>query len=414
LILQNKIMTKLFIAICLSIISTDLIADDFNIAKIVIREPAGINRSLEYIEFQLQLKADDFNTDELNIIAEDIEDGNVLPCQVSSISLFQKENILLLKIIFPISIKANENKSFLLKSVEKKETVVTDLNYSGEGMNLIIENNYFIADLSSSDQDEAKSHNSGQLRELQIKMDFNQLLFRTENRMHWAPNFQRYGLEYYSTIAGWENPTNYVFSEGPYLIYTHRKDLAPDHPEILLTANYSFYSGLPYFKFYSSVNIVEDVTLYLLRNDEMTMDSLFTNIAYQNNSGKIIDLSFSERYAELEKSPIDNNVLWLCFYNKENGYAFGSIRMKYDNTNDKGMPSPTYQPYTKISDGAEGGKYWNRILINDNPLLVSKGSSYVEENAYLIFKIHEGNKFNDIVQWMNIIRNPIEVIVLQE
>ncbi len=160
------------------------------------------------------------------------------------------------------------------------------------------------------------------------------------------------------------------------------------------------------------MDIVKDVTLVMLRNDEMTMDSLFTNIAYQNKSGNIIDLPFSERYSELDKNPIRNNSPWVCFYNEEKGFAFGSIRIKYDNTNQNGLQSPTYLPRTKISNGAEGGKYWNRILIDNTKLIVPQGSSYREENAYIVFKINKENKFKEIEEWMITLNNPLEISVI--
>ncbi|MDZ7765954.1 MAG: hypothetical protein U5K00_16310 [Melioribacteraceae bacterium] len=299
------------------------------------------------------------------------------------------------------------------KNIEKIKNVVTDLKLSGEGLDLIINNNFYRANLSKSNQSEAKNYDSGQLCDLLIKGKFNQLLFRTENRMHWAPNFQKPGMEYYNTIAGWQNPKRYIVNKGPYLISTQRQDSAPDVPEILLTTDYFFYAGLPYFKFYSSMDIIEDVNLSLLRNDEMTMDSLFTHVAYQSNSGQIIDLSFAERYKEFEENPIESNAPWVCFYNIDIGYAFGSIRIKYDNTNDTGLPSPTYHSHTKISDGAERGKYWNRCLIDNYPVFVPKGSSYREENAYLIFEINKEDKFKEIIEQLNIIKNPVEVTLIQ-
>jgi hypothetical protein len=412
--LQNKILIRFLIIISLTINSKDLIADDFNSAKIIICETSGLSRPLEYIEFQLQVELAGNNSNEINIVAEDMQNGEQIPCQVFNKNVYEKENIILLHIVFPISIEANARKIYLLKRVKKKKSVSSDLNIYGEGLNLIVENKYYNADLSKSDQSEAKSHDSGQLRELLIKMNFNQLLFRTENRMHWAPNFQKPEMEFYNTIAGWESPEVFLLNHGPYLIFSQRKDSAPDHPEILLTANYYFYAGLPYFKFFSSMNIIKNVTLYLLRNDEMTMDSLFTHIAYQDNSGQIIDLSFSERYQELEENPIDNNSPWLCFYNEKKGYAFGSIRIKYDNTNQSGLPSPTYLPHTKISDGAEGGKYWNRRLIHEYPVFVPKGSCYIEENAYIVFKINKENKFKEIRDWTARMRCPLKVNVYPE
>lgn len=410
----KKIPVWFIAAIALIINSHELIGEDFTIAKLRVRETAGISRSIEYVDLNLQYKTN-YNYDNgLNIIAEDINDGEQVICQIIDKKVFQKESLTSLHIIFPISIAANEQKLFLLKNVDNRKSVSTDLEVNGDGLDLVIDNNYYRADLSKSNQSESKSHESGQLNELLIKMNFNKELFRTENRMHWAPNFQKLGQEYYSTIAGWENPRSYQLNKGPYLISTRRKDAAPDHPEIILTANYNFYAGLPYIRFFSSMDVIEDVTLLLLRNDEMTMDSMFTHVAYQNNTGKIIDLAFSERYKELDVNPIENNSPWLCFYNEENGYAFGSIRIKYDITNRSGLPSPTYIPHTKISDGAEGGKYWNRRLIHEYPIIVPKGSLYIEENAYIVFEISKENKFEKIVEWMNIITNPVEVTILYE
>ncbi|MFZ1289896.1 MAG: hypothetical protein WAR79_07390 [Melioribacteraceae bacterium] len=412
--LNKEILLKFLICMCLSLISNDIIADELALAKVTIQEPCGIARSLEYIEIQLQLELGAHSNKELNIVAEDSQSGDAITCQIFNNKVYGKENVISLYVVFPISICANERKIFLLKTVDKEKFVTTDLNYSGTGLDLLIENDFYRANLSRKQQSEAKSHNAGQLNELLIKMDFNQLLFRTENRMHWAPSFQKLGMEYYTTSSGWDNPKHYVFDKGPYLISTQRKDLAPELPEILLTANYYFYAGLPYFKFFSNMDIVNDVTLVMLRNDEMTMDSLFTNIAYQNSAGNIIDLSFSKRYDELEKNPIDNNAPWVCFYNSEKGYAFGSIRIKYDNTNKNGFASPTFLPHTKISDGSEGGKYWNRILIDNSPIVVPEGSNYMEENAYIVFKINKDDKFREIQEWMTILRNPLKISVFPE
>jgi hypothetical protein len=389
-----------------------LMENDSTLAKVSIQEPTVISRALEYIELQMQLKLSEVKSESLIINAKDVLSDEIIPCQIFGLEEYKDENILLLNIIFPISIEAHEQKIYLLTTSEISNEVNTDLEANGEGLDLVIDNNYYRADLSRSDKSEAKNNPSGQLSELKIKMDFNQLLFRTENRMHWGPNFQKKGMEYYNTIAGWKYPSTYEFTQGPYLVSTHRQDYAPDHPEILLTANYSFYAGLPYFKFFSSMNIVDDIVLFLLRNDEMTMDSLFTHVAYQNNSGEIIDLSFSDRYDELEENPIPNDAPWLCFYNAERGYAFGSIRIKYDNTNQNGLQSPTYLPHTKISNGAEGGKYWNRRLIHENHTFVPSGSSYVEENAYIVFKINKEDKFKEIEEWMTILSNPLEISVI--
>ncbi|MBN2367236.1 MAG: hypothetical protein JXL67_13790, partial [Calditrichaeota bacterium] len=199
---------------------------------------------------------------------------------------------------------------------------------------------------------------------------------------------------------------------GPYLVRTERQDKAPAHPEILLTASYDFYASKPYFIFYSEMEVIRDVWLSLLRNDEMTMDSLFTHVAFQRPDGEIVDLPFDKRYEILKKKPLENDAPWLCFYHSDSGHAFGSIRLKYDNTNRFGESSPTWLPHTKISDGAEGGKYWNRRLIHEHLIHVPEGNRYVERNAYLVFRIEKNEKFKSILLEARLLQNPLWVNVI--
>jgi hypothetical protein len=287
----------------------------------------------------------------------------------------------------------------------------SDLSVAGAGLELRVSNKYFIADLTRSDLAEPKSHSSGQIRELLIKMGFNQLLTNAEDRIHWAPNFKRPELEYYTTIAHWERPALNLVEQGPFLVRTVRQDVAPDHPEILLTAVYKFYANAPYFKFHSGMEMVADVWLELLRNDEMTTDSMFSHVAFQRPCGEIVDVRLDERHALLQRQPIEADTPWLCFYNIDKGFAFGTIRLKYDNTNQFGDPSPTYQPHTQIGQWLDR-RYWNRRLIHDHLTLVPKGSRYMEENAYLVFQIGAEDRLGEIKNRARQLQNPIRVTVV--
>ncbi len=386
-------------------------AEDFRLAKVEIQENIGIHRDLEYVVCSLQLPIREVENSDIQIVAVDINNNEKISCQIFNRRTFKKQNIVLFQVIFPVTIDAHEKKDYVLWRSSQTDSIPTDLSYQGKGLEIIVDNEFYRADLTKSDQSEAKNHTSGQLRELFLKMGFDIRLFRTENRMHWAPNFQNADYTDYETIAGWENPENYYLNAGPYLIHTMRTDLAPGHPEILLTANYYFYAGLPYFRFHSSMEITKSIWLSLLRNDEMTMDSLFTHVAFQRPDGHIENLSFSERYKILDEKPIENNAPWLCFYHSDLGYAFGSIRLKYDNKNEQGFDSPTYLPHTKISDGAGGGKYWNRRLIHEHPIFVPVGSRYIEENIYIFFKIDDSEKFSEIIKWSNLTHHPVQVSV---
>lgn len=405
--MQRKTLN--IILVILAIVSGVLTAQENTLLQINVREDYGLNRELEYVELSCQLADHFFEKNSISFFVEDIKSGQTIDCQV--VLTDTMDNQVLATVIFPSSCKAYEKKEYLLKTKKVEEVIPSDLSISGQSTELVIENKFYRADLRKNDNAEPQSHMSGQIREILIKMGSDQLLTNVEDRLHWAPNFKRPGLEYYVTIAHWQLPKVNEINAGPYQISTLREDLAPQHPEILLTARYRFYAGLPYFRFYSRMEMKDDLWLELLRNDEMAMDSMFTHLAFQRPSGEIIDVEFSERYELLKNQPIGNESPWICFYNIDKGFAFGSIRINYDNTNIYGETSPIYQAHTQIGEWLEGIKYWNRRLIHDHLTFVPKGSRYVEDNAYLVFKLNDKDKLHDIKYWAERVRSPLKVTV---
>ena len=391
-------------------------AQDRELARIVLTEPIGLARSREYVKLSLQAEAGALADLHAALLAIDAPTQRAIPCQVFNKQLSANGETVIFSVIFPATLQAGETKTLSLRTSREsgsRSQPVTDLSLAGRGTELRIANKFYVADLRRSDRAEPQSHASGQIRELLIK-EFNQLLTNAEDRLHWAPNFKRPGMEYYTTIAHWNEPRVQAIDNGRYLIQTRRQDLAPGHPEILLTAVYSFYAEVPYFEFYSSMEVTEDLWLELLRNDEMTMDSMFTHLAFQRPEGEIVDVPFAERYELLQQRPIENEAPWLCFYHAEKQYAFGSIRLQYDLTNALGEPSPTYQAHTQIGEWLGGIKYWNRRLIHDHLTFVPKGSRYVERNAYVVFRIGAPQRFEAIENLARQLRNPIRVSVLPQ
>ena len=378
-------------------------------ARLVITEPAGVQRESEFIEMTLQCDDSLLNsTDE--IFAFDEASDLIIPCQLFDVRSSQGKAAF--SVVFPTLLRADETRAFQIRTFPvglKKGN--SDLTLEGEGTELRVGNSFYSADLTRSDHADPKGHPSGQIRELLIKLGFDQLLTNAEDRVHWAPNFKRPGLEYYTTIAHWQNPKVNQVESGPYVVRTVRQDWAPDHPEILLTAVYKFYASVPYFRFYSSMEMKADIWLELLRNDEMTMDSMFTHLAFQRPDGEVVEVEIEKRHALLKTHPIEDDASWLCFYHRGKGFAFGTIRLKYENTNEFGSPSPTYQPHTQIGQWLDR-RYWNRRLIHDHLTFVPKGSRYVEENAYLVFRIGNDHRFEDIQKWAKVLRNPVRVSVM--
>lgn len=390
-------------------IACGLFAQNSELLKIRISEKNNLERSLEYVEFSCQLNFDNSDNGEIHLVAEEIESKRQIPCQVAAHKINDTTNTYLLRVIFPVSMPALSSKQYLLKRNEKEHAVSGNLGMQGEGLGLIIENDFYRADLTKNKDVEPQSHDSGQIRELTIKMGFNHLVTNVEDRVHWAPNFDRPQIEWYTTIAHWSFPKIYQVEKGPYQIRTIRQDKAPDHPEILLSATYNFYDGLPYFKFYSEMEMKEGLWLQLLRNDEMAMDSMFTHLAFERPNGELVDLPFTEMHPLIDDYPIENDSPWLCFYNKDKGFAFGSIRIFYDNRDVFGNESILYEPHTQIGEWLKGIKYWNRRLIHNHLTYVPRGNNYREENAYLVFKASGKDHLKDIQYWAKRLRNPLSV-----
>lgn len=405
-----------FLIVTALLLSLDAAAatQDRELARIILTEPIGLARSREYVKLSLQADAGALADSHAALLAVDAATQRAIPCQIFNKKLSTNGEAVIFSVIFPATLQAGETKTLSLTTSREsgsRSQPVTDLSLAGKGTELRIANKFYVADLRRSERAEPQSHTSGQIRELLIE-EFNQLLTNAEDRLHWAPNFKRPGMEYYTTIAHWNEPRLVEIDNGKYLIQTRRQDLAPGHPEILLTAVYSFYAEVPYFEFYSSMEVTQDLWLELLRNDEMTMDSMFTHLAFQRPEGEIVDVPFTERYELLQQRPIENEAPWLCFYHAEKQYAFGSIRLQYDLTNALGEPSPTYQAHTQIGEWLGGIKYWNRRLIHDHLTFVPKGSRYVERNAYVVFRIGASQRFEAIENLARQLRNPIRVSVL--
>ncbi|MDN5211741.1 hypothetical protein QQ020_06755 [Fulvivirgaceae bacterium BMA12] len=373
------------------------------LTTLLVTETAGIGRDLEYIT--VALNAGEISPVSLREAEKEsgLIAGQLLKAKKDSSGKF------LLEYIFPVTVGAHESKKFEIVFLEgdpPQEGLITH----GTGLELKLENTHFIADLTSTKATAENGLEPGQVAGLVLKQFNNQLLERSHIDMHWAPSFRKEGLSY-KTLGHVRPDSVFVNSEGPYLSTIFRKGNVKQYEEICVTGTYQFFAGLPYFTFSSEMLMEDDVALTLLRNDEMTMDSLFTHLMFPGDNGEIreIELYASNTIEDLDRDRIPDDVNWLCFYHTDLKYALGSIRIAYDNTNMNGGQSPTFQKHTKISAGVNGGRYWNRRLIHEEKTLVPKGSRYIEKNAYLVFAVNSKDPSAQIRDYFQRISNPLKV-----
>jgi len=392
----NSLM--IFTLIALSIM-VSACTQEKSLATIQIEEQNGLDRILTYVSVEIPLINSLKNSEMLMVI--DSESGTSIPVQV--VDTIQDQGTSKLTILFPIAIKANTTRTFQLMITDKMNHITaSDIELSKDALS--VENKTYKA-FFSSEYDER----GGQINGILLKDFDNQLLKRGHISMHWAPNFSKSISDSYFNFEHLSSSSLNDIRNGRYQIVKIRSGTTDSVPEIDLKGKYSFYGGLPYFEFESTMLMKKDVTLNLLRNDEMTMDSLFTHVVYKKKDGKISRLKLYDQELDvLETNPIPDDAAFVAFYHRDKGYGLGSIRLEYDNTNESGNPSPTYHPYTKISKSSSNGRYWNRIL-TDTIQKFPKGSRYTEKNAYLIFKVDKDIPEKEILYYQERLLRPLHI-----
>lgn len=259
----------------------------------------------------------------------------------------------------------------------------------------IIENQYFIADLSHRTI-QGREEDSGTLRALTYK-PFGVTLLRTRNRMHWAPNLQRDGASGYQGIGTW-HPVQELREEQKGDVYIHyREGHLADYPEVKIEAEYRFFPAVPYFVFWSRLTVEKPLVVTLLRNNEMTMDQFFTHVAWPARDGRRHITTFDERRPLLEKEPIAFDAPWVAFLNLEKGYGYGFVSLEC-------KASRTTNPIIGISDGADNGKYWSRRFIGPDATALAPGDRFEERTAYILFSCSKEKPLDEFFDWEKQIR----------
>jgi hypothetical protein len=189
--------------------------------------------------------------------------------------------------------------------------------------------------------------------------------------------------------------------------YTHiREGHHALYPEIRLWAEYRYFAGVPYFLFHAIMNVTQPIDMFWLRAQEMTMDHLFTHVAWPDKLGALRIYDFEARKPVLEKSPIPADVPWVAFVNLEKGYGFGAVVLGYKATRTAGA-------FTSINDGANNGKYWDRHLVSRVSTKLTPGDRYEERTAYILFRTNREKPVAEFLEWEKRLRAPLIARVIR-
>ncbi len=299
-----------------------------------------------------------------------------------------------------VTIGANQTKEFALSEVRPTDPLA--LRYTGP-TGFTIENAILKADHAERVFDD-HIEDSGTLKGLTYK-PFDLTLLRTQNRMHWAPSFQREGERGYSSMATWSpvQRTERTLGSG-WFVHT-REGKHSLYPEIELWAEYRYFAHVPYFLFHAVTSIVEPIQMYWLRGQEMTMDAFFTHVVFPDKEGRPGMYDFEARKPVLEKSPLPADVPWVAFVNLDKGYGLGAVTLGYGATTIAGA-------HTSINDGANDGKYWDRRLVDQKATPLKPGDRYEERSAYVLFRATREAPVGELLEWERRLRAPLTAVVI--
>jgi hypothetical protein len=267
-----------------------------------------------------------------------------------------------------------------------------------EGPGVTVENDIFVADLTKRTVN-GKVEDSGILRALRFK-PAEVTLLRTQNRMHWAPSFQRTGDKGYRSMAMWTPVQQHAHSATAGFLRLTREGHHADYPEIGLWVEYRFFAHVPYFLFRSRMTVEKPIDMYWLRNQEMTMDALFTHAAWPDAKGKPVVMDFEARKPVLARQPLPASIPWIAFVNLDKGYGYGAVVLRY-------KASREVKADTSINDGAENGKYWDRRIINQTATALQPGERFEEETAYVLFRATKDKPLAEFFYWEQRLRQPL-------
>jgi hypothetical protein len=299
-----------------------------------------------------------------------------------------------------VTIGANETREYDL--IELRPADKLEVRYTGPA-GFTLENAVLRADHAARVFDE-RSEDSGTLKGLTYE-PFVVTLLRTQNRMHWAPSFQREGERGYTSMATWDPVQRTERKLGAGWFVHTREGKHAAYPEIELWSEYRYFAHAPYFLFHAVTRIVEPIRMYWLRGQEMTMDSFFTHVLIPGEGGEPRMYDFEARKPALEKNPLPVDVPWVAFVNLDKGYGFGAVTLGYSATT-------TANPHTSINDGANEGKYWDRHLVGQKVTPLAPGDLYEERTAYVLFRATREAPVGEFLEWEKRLRAPLGARVL--
>ena len=424
---------------------------------VMVQETAGLDRSGEPVEVEIkfwQPDTGDFKKIEADVkreirVIHHSTDGKYreIPSQVYNVSIdkwHKKDSpdvMVRAQIVFLADVLAYKIEKYVIyygNSEAKEPYYKTPLKVTGSGVHYTINNSFYRI---------ITEKKCGQIDQIDLKFASKPSLRFNSGTVHWNPGFVNIPDDFPATMYTWlyahnfDNPATEV-ELGPVFFSIKRSQLIPGQDTVFMEVYYRFYTGLPYFIMESRIEAKKDTRAFVIRNDEMAFKSTdFTHAGWRDKTPQMLEkddghIGTTALFHELREAEtsfhtlamtLPPNMAWISLVNLQKGYAVGSIRLDFCNTNVlTDSPSPLYNSHTVISEH-NGNLYWFRGLIyskrrpenrsreemNKFAFKIPRGTSYYEKNAYLLYEFDMEKKFSTIDHYYFRLREPLRVKLIR-
>ncbi|MES3018481.1 MAG: hypothetical protein V4721_11910 [Bacteroidota bacterium] len=343
-----------------------------------VQEEAGIQRAAEPMEVLLGFRADQVNSLAREIRVAEVNNGTLREVTSQVFGVVRRNSEMLCKVMFLADNKGSEKRSYLVfygnPDAELPE-YDTDLHVRGEGYDLEIENQHFIAYLSKQ---------TGQLERMLIKREHGVELYAggpghgETPCIDWAhdyvaeDNFMKVRIQY------WGECPDYEITRGPICTIVRRWGFPHSalHPiynpsRLNIDIEYRFYSGLPFFHKFGKMKAVKQFVATALRDDEWVFTGQpFTGALWMDGNNKL-------RFGDIDKEN-EFNVKGFGYYNKDSKDSFIGLYLEH-----------SAEMIPKYLDSGHSllyynwhGTTWSRYPLERNQL-VQAGAVLHQKNAYV-------------------------------
>ena len=294
-----------------------------------IEEKSSIQRTAEPVEVLLGFRSDQVQSLAREIRVAEVNNGALREVTSQVFGVVRRGSERLCTVMFLADNKGGEKRQYLVfygnPDAELPE-YTTDLEVRGEGYDLEIENQHFIAHLSKQ---------TGQLERMLIKREHGVELYAggpghgETPCIDWSHDYVAEDFFMKVRIQYWGECPDYEIIRGPICTIVRRwgfphSALHPIYNPSRLNINieYRFYSGLPYFYKFGKMKAIKQFVIQTMRDDEW----VFTG---QPFTGSIwIGADEKVKFGEVDKAN-KHSVKGFGYYNKDSKDSFVGLYLEH-------------------------------------------------------------------------------------